>query len=205
MVETLVKKTKKVNEEHTIPTYLIKEEIDGIPYYYKGYKSVLAKKKTIEDIIGASGLQSLLVEVLMKFMFLNLDNTKYRFFTNEVGGHLKKGTNLSFDLAIFSKEVLTIDKINEHYVSVPPEAVIEIDVKIELENQIAMDYITAKTDKLLEYGCQKVLWVLSKSEKVIIATPDSEWQIINWDKNISFLEDTILNIGELLEAEGMKS
>jgi Uma2 family endonuclease len=205
MIETLVKKTEQLKEENKIPSYLIKEEIDGIPYFYKGYKSVLTKEKTIEDIIGTSGLQALLVEVLMKFLFVNIGRDKYRFFTNEVGGHIKKGTNLSFDIAIFNKEVLTIDKIDEHYVNVPPEAVIEIDVKIEIENQIAMDYITAKTDKLLEYGCQKVLWVLTKSKKVIIATPPSdEWQIINWSKDIPFLENTVLNIGDLLEAEGMK-
>jgi len=38
-------------EQPSIPSYLIRDVINGKPYYYKGYKEVLAKKKTIQDII----------------------------------------------------------------------------------------------------------------------------------------------------------
>ncbi len=82
-----------------IPSYLIKEEIDGLPYYYRGYKTVLNNpEKTLEDIMGASTLQSFLVEILMRFLIFNLKRKEYRIFTNEVGGHIKKGTNLSLDI-----------------------------------------------------------------------------------------------------------
>ncbi len=37
-----------------VPFYLIKEILDEIPVYYKGYKAVLRKEKTLEDIMGAS-------------------------------------------------------------------------------------------------------------------------------------------------------
>lgn len=42
-----------------VPEYLVKEVLNGIPIYiyYKGYKAVLRKEKTLKDIIGASGLQ----------------------------------------------------------------------------------------------------------------------------------------------------
>ncbi len=204
MIEALVKKEEGKKITQTVPSYLIREEIDHIPYYYKGYKSVLNNEKKIEDIMGSSGLQALVIEVLMNYLFLKIGRDKYRFLTNEVGGHIKKGTNLSFDLAIYSKETLPINKINEFYVNVPPKAVIEIDVKIEVENQHSMDYITTKTEKLLEYGCEQVLWVLTKSKKVIVAASNSQWKIINWEVNIDFLDGNTLNIGELLAAEGLK-
>jgi len=34
--------TKSSHITQPIPTYLIAEEIEGIPFYYKGYKRVLA-------------------------------------------------------------------------------------------------------------------------------------------------------------------
>ncbi|MFQ5446579.1 MAG: hypothetical protein ACE5FF_06565 [Saprospiraceae bacterium] len=47
-----------------IPAWLVKEEFDGVPLYYKGYKDVLSGKKTLEEIIGCSGIQSLIVTYL---------------------------------------------------------------------------------------------------------------------------------------------
>jgi hypothetical protein len=40
-----------------IPASLVRESIDGIPFYYAGYRSVSDKTKTLEDIIAGSGLQ----------------------------------------------------------------------------------------------------------------------------------------------------
>lgn len=47
-----------------IPGYLIYETMNGNPIYYKGYKSVLNKTKTIDDIIGSSGLQAFILMYL---------------------------------------------------------------------------------------------------------------------------------------------
>jgi hypothetical protein len=46
-----------------VPSYLIKEILDEIPVYYKGYKAVVRKEKTLEDIMGASGLQILISKI----------------------------------------------------------------------------------------------------------------------------------------------
>ena len=85
MVRTLVKKTEDTIK---VPDALIREEINGEPYYYKGYKAVLNKEKTLADIMGSSGLQSLIVEILFRFLILHLPRKQYRIFTNEVGGHI---------------------------------------------------------------------------------------------------------------------
>lgn len=204
MIKALLKEEIKTNVVEKIPDYLIRDEINGQFFYYKGYKEVLKKEKTFEHIMGASTLQAMLVQVLMKFLFDNIGTKRYWFLTNEVGGHLKKGLNLSFDIAVFDKKILTIDKINEYYADVPPKAVIEIDVKIEIENQSSIDYISTKTDTLLEYGTELIIWVLTKNKKLIVARPNSEWQIISWNKDVEFLEEKILNLGFLLKEEGLE-
>ena len=55
---TTVKQRKLARK---VPEYLIKEVLDGIPIYYKGYKAVLRKEKTLESIMGASGLHVIIV------------------------------------------------------------------------------------------------------------------------------------------------
>ena len=52
-----------------IPTVLIKEILDGLPIYYKGYKEVLSAEKTLDDIMGTSTLQFLLVSYLHWSLF----------------------------------------------------------------------------------------------------------------------------------------
>ena len=53
------KKSKSARSKKAgdIPAALVKETIDGIPFYYAGYRSVLNKTKTLEDIMADSGLQ----------------------------------------------------------------------------------------------------------------------------------------------------
>ena len=176
MVRTLIKE-QKTDSIIKVPDALIREEIDGKPYYYRGYKSVLNNEKTLEDIMGSSTLQSYIVEILLDFLFKNIGRKRYRFFTNELGGHLKKGTNLSFDIAVFDKKVMTRNKINQYYANVPPKMIFEIDVKIDLEDENAVDYINVKTEKLLQFGTELIIWVLTKQEKLIVARPNQKWEI----------------------------
>ena len=37
-----------------VPAKLIREELKGVPLYYKGYKSVMNGSKKLEDIMGSS-------------------------------------------------------------------------------------------------------------------------------------------------------
>lgn len=60
-----------------IPPSLIKETIDGIPFYYADYKSVLNKTRKLEEIIPDSGLQAIIKNLLKDFLTLNLDRKLY--------------------------------------------------------------------------------------------------------------------------------
>lgn len=198
MVRTVIKKSEI---ETPVPDALIREEIDGKPYYYKGYKTVLNKEKTLPDIMGSSALQSFIVELLFRFLIIHLPRKAYRIFTNEVGGHIKKGTNLSFDIAVFDRKTLPLDKITPYYTNVPPKIVFEIDVKIDIEEEDAISYMTTKTETLLNYGTELVIWVLTSPKTLLVARPNSEWTFIKWDKDVVLMNDIILNIAKLIKEE----
>ena len=45
-------------EPQTIPDTLIYEMVDGQPIYYRGYREVLAGKKTVEEIMSDGNIQA---------------------------------------------------------------------------------------------------------------------------------------------------
>ncbi len=202
-LQTIVR--PKTARKRKVPDYLVKEMIDGIPFYYKGYKSVLSKKKTLEEIMGYSGLQALIIEYFTYYVLHKLDLKKYRIFSGETGNHLGHRNNLSLDISIFDRKVLTPDRVTAKYVDVPAHCVIEVDIQAEWDDadMKEVEFIGIKTKKLFDFGTQKLIWVLSRSKKVIVAEPDKNWQIIDWDKEIDLIEGLTFNIGKYLTAEGI--
>jgi hypothetical protein len=65
-----------------IPDYLVYETIDGNPIYYKGFKDVLKKLKTPEEIMGCSSLQGIIISCLLSFLYKNLDTQKHKIVSN---------------------------------------------------------------------------------------------------------------------------
>jgi len=185
-----------------IPSVLIHEIIDGKPLYRKGYREVLAKTRKIEDIMGSSSLQFFIIDYILRILYRNVNDEKYIIATNEAGLHVDRRNNLAGDILIFDKDILTIDKINKHYSNVPPKISIEIDLDIELEGLSEYSYISLKTRKLLEFGAEKVIWFLSESKNIMIATPQNNWEIQDWDKDVEIFEGIICNVGKYLREKG---
>ena len=186
-----------------IPEALVYEIIDGRKLYYKGYKDVLSKKKKIEDIMGASGLQSFIIQYILGILYIQVGRKDYHFLTNEVGSHLSHKTNLSGDIYIFDKNSLSANKINVNYIDIPPKIAIEIDIRIDLTDEKDFDYTFTKTQKLLDFGVEKVIWIFSKMNKVVIATKDEDWIVRDWNKDIELIDGQLFNIGEYLKNEGV--
>ncbi len=102
-----------------IPESLVYEVMDGEPLYYKGYKDVLSNKKSLDDIMGSSGLQSFIIQYILEILYIKVGRKLYHFLTNEVGTHLNKNDNLSGDIFVYEKSKLVPAKINEKYISIP--------------------------------------------------------------------------------------
>jgi Uma2 family endonuclease len=176
---------------------LVYEQIDGRPVYYKGYQNALYNIVTIEEIMGSSVSQSMVISILLNFLYKSLDEDKYLVLTNELGLHLEKGTNLAADIAIVDliAPELTVD--NLQYLSKAPRVVIEVDLKADMSSFASpIDYYLQKTRKLLDFGVQKVIWVNTVSKTIMV---DNELKPLPWDTTIEIMPAISLSVGNLVE------
>ncbi|WP_170305400.1 Uma2 family endonuclease [Spirosoma terrae] len=185
-----------------VPEYLIYEIMDGKPIHYKGYREVLAGTKKVSEIIGSSTLQALIVTHLIILLGKQIDENQYTILSSEAGMHLDKRTNLAGDILIFDNATLPIDAINEFYAQVPPKIVIEVDISADSADVDTDGYIFQKTQKLLNFGVEKVIWITTVAKKVTVATPQGDWQVKDWHKDIDVLEGIQFNIGQYLAKKG---
>ena len=199
-VQTISPKTRKPTK---VPEYLIKEVLDGLPVYYKGYKAVLRKDKSLEEIMGISSLQSIILWYLSRIVLgsKNVDDNQYFVLTGEPGLHIERNNNMSGDIIIYERAKVNI--FDTHYFDIPPLINIEIDVEIDNVNFTDYEYIDRKTKNLLAFGVQKVLWILTKTKQVIVAEPDQNWLVIDWHKDIEIFHGITFNIPAYLEKEGI--
>ncbi len=189
-----------------IPDFLIKDTIDGIPFYYAGFRSVLDKTKLKTEIMADSGLQSFIKSYLMTLLAKQLDLSKYHIFVGELGTHLDHRNNLSLDLAVFEQDTLTPDKINSQYIEVAPKIVVEVDVRVELENRdadIFSEFVLQKVRKLHDFGTEKIIWIFTKSKTVIVALPNGKWDVQDWDKDLELLDGITFNVANYLKTRGV--
>ncbi|RCR69385.1 Uma2 family endonuclease [Larkinella punicea] len=196
------RQTPVSRSKRKIPDYLICEVLDGKPLYYRGYEDVMAGKKTLEEIMGSSSLQALLISYLAKIIFSFIDDEKYFVLISEPGVHLDNRDNLSNDIGIYDQAILTPAKISKKYTDVPPKIVIEVDISIAISELTETGYIYKKTGKLLGFGVEKIIWVLTEAQVVMVATKESI-ETFSWDKNIELMDGQEFNIGAFLAKKGI--
>lgn len=205
-VSTKRKRIRTKFAKHEIPKSLIYEEYDGKPMYYRGYKDVLNQLKTLEEIMGESDTQAIIIGVLMKYLLKNLDENKYFVITNEVGFHLKKRSNISSDIVIYDKATLQNHTLKNKFFEIAPLAVIEVDIQADTADfgVTEMDYYGIKTKKLLDFGVEEVIWFFSGIKQQFIARKDQEGTISDWDKNVTLLGEYQFSLANLLQKDGFK-
>jgi hypothetical protein len=93
-----------------IPLTLLREEIGGQPYYYKGYGQVLSGEKQPAEIMGSSELQSYLVALILRRLFTMLPESEYLIQTGEPGLNIAPGDNLANDITIRRTKDSVIDR-----------------------------------------------------------------------------------------------
>ena len=201
---TTTKKQKKKTRKR-VPKELIYEMRYGSPIYYRDYDKVLAGEKTLEEVMGSSKLQALLITLIISFLASKLDRKKYLILTNEAGFQWAPRTWRNLDIAIFDKQKLIKEGINDKYAKNPPEVVIEIDTKADLRKYgDFMNYAREKTQDLLDAGVKKVIWYTTFDKKVMVAEKGKRWFITDWNDTIEIIDSIELNIEKLLKEEGVK-
>jgi hypothetical protein len=129
-----------------------------------------------------------------------LEERKYDVLMGEVRLDVKEGEHLIGDIFIFKSKDLVIDT---KCANIPPYIAIEVDVKIDLEKDSDKEYVFTKIKKYLDFGVSKVIWIFTNTQHIITATPNSDWSISNFDKEIEITKDYKLNITDILKARGL--
>ncbi len=205
-MEAVVKTKRAVRTKTStaVPTYLIYEELDGKPVYYRGYRDVLAGRKTAIEIMGASELQSLVNSVLVKYLSRHLSDN-YLVVATEAGLHVKKNSNFSADIAIYDKaQFLDGKPITKKYSERPPKVIVEIDIQGEMElSADTLTYYQKKTQQLLDFGVQQLFWFFTDTRKVVIAEPGKPWLVADWSHELVVLGQHRFSIKHLVEQSGL--
>ena len=82
--------------------------------------------------------------------------------------------------------------------------VVEVDIAIELEAMNSSEYILAKTQNLLDFGTEKVIWIFTRSKKVFVAEPGKDWYFTDWNNSVLLIEGISCNMAEYLASEGIE-
>lgn len=83
---------------------------------------------------------------------------------------------------------------------------IEVDIKMDIpENfQSEDDYLKKKTEKLLNFGVEKVIWVFTSSQRVLIADNIKRWSFNSWDIPFEIFNGVEVNVWELMLENGFQ-
>ena len=180
--------------EVEVPEVFIAEYLDGIPMYYKGYKKIINNPSQIEEIMGGGGIHSLF---LMHFGFLLnkiLDDNKYCIIGGETGLRAEKKNLFSLNVAVYYRESLSAQPLEYEFQKLSPVIVVEVDTSVENDAVTEDEYIFKKTQRLIDFGTQRVVWFFSRTKKIMMAQPDTAWQIHNWDVDIELIDGVRFNL-----------
>jgi hypothetical protein len=191
-----------LKRSRAIPKTLIYETIDGVNYYYKGYKNVIKNNLEAESIMGYGLFQWMIIDIVTQFLKANLPK-QYLALGGEGGFHLSHKNNLSLDMIILDRKDIDFGNLQNKYLTFAPKIVIEVDTKAEMPADITTDfYFHNKTQKMLDFGVSQVVWIFTNIKKIMVAEPNKPWFIVNWTDEIEIL-DVKLNLLQLLEKEGI--
>ena len=160
---------------------------DGKPVYYAGYRDVVSGDKTIDQVISSSILQSRIVTRLCAYLLGRLDLTVYDVLGSELGVQFKKSDWRACDIAVFELAVLANEDL-EKYAWVSPKIVIEVDTKADMARFGSdVTYYHKKTQQLLDFGAERVIWIFTKSRKIWVCEPGKNWITTDWNPSIEVM------------------
>ena len=204
--EVQVQQPKAKTRRKKVPRALVYEMRRGRPIYYRDYEKVLRGELPLEAVMGSSVLQSLLIDLIVRFFHKMLDVTRYLVLYNEIGFKMAPRTWRNLDIAVFERQALEAEGLPDRMTTVPPLLVIEVDTKADLsryEGQMEW-YIREKVDDLLAAGVKQVVWFTTRDRRVLDARPDQAWVLDRWTRPVPLVvEDLTLHLPTLLEEAGV--
>lgn len=182
------KELKRKRKQPEVPAYLVYEMLDGMPVYYRGYKNVLNGKQTFEEIMGYGALQWLIIN-LLKDYFQPIFGKTHWIWSGEGGLHVSQKTNPSLDFVMIPKNAFSIKNAKNKYIDFPPKVVIEVDTKADFEALPLSpgSYYIKKTELLLDFGVEEIIWIFTQVEKVMVARPKQPWLTVDWKDEIEVM------------------
>jgi len=186
----------KRSPKQAVPEALIYELDAGNPIYYKGYQDVLSGLKNLDDIMGDSNLQAWLKLHIGMLLHQQLQPIGYVITSGEQGLKLGKGRRRDADIAVFRAENFVL---SPNYSSLPPDAIVEIDVEADTSESSDMTYIYRKVADYFAFGVKQVVWIFTSDQKTTIFTPDQKPMTFDWSTDIQVLDKAKFNLNILLE------
>ncbi|MBL7978154.1 MAG: hypothetical protein JNN12_07415, partial [Bacteroidetes Order II. Incertae sedis bacterium] len=61
------------------------------------------------------------------------------------------------------------------------------------------DYLMQKTQDLLDFGVERVIWILTRSQKIYVAEPNKPWMVVDWNTPVHVLGPVSLTLADILE------
>jgi hypothetical protein len=120
-----------------------------------------------------------------------------------LGVHLQKNDNVSVDIAIIPREMYQPSRFRGKYINYPPTVVVEIDINIDPIASFGNndEYVNIKTQSLLDFGVEQIIWVFTRSRKIMVAPKIGPWLTMNWVDTVSILGHSF-SIEQLIEEDG---
>ncbi len=200
MVKTAGKKKLSKEERKKLLKLLTYEKVNGKPIYYRDYKKVLRGEIPPEAVMGSSGIQAYLIRLLVGFLLKTMDMSRYEVLFNEIGFKFLKGSWRNLDIAIFEREKVKPYLTENKLIPVAPLVVIEVDTKADLTKYGSMEeYAYEKTQDLLNAGVERIIWIFTRTKKVMIAERGKKWVVQDWKDDFEIIEGKRICIEELLK------
>ncbi len=197
VIETATQKIHEV-EPPKIPDILIYEMAHGQTIYYRGYQECLNGSKPPEAIMGSGYRQGFLVVKIITCLAKQLPDA-YQMLTNEFGVFYQQDDWRLLDICIYHKDDLKAVPLEDKYLRIPPRVVIEVDTKADFGAYTTpMDYIYEKTEDLLNFGVERVIWTFTKTRRTMVAVPNEKWTISPWKEPIPIIENIQLVMEDLM-------
>lgn len=195
-------KTKRTRAAK-IPAGFVYEVLWGQPIYYRGYREAIANNYPPEHVMGSGRKQAYLINLVLRFFYRALDLSKFDTAVSEPGVKFGNKDYVSNDIIIYNaadKGRMFVDE----YFDFPPRVVVEVDTKAELKDlDWGNEYYMHKTERLLEFGVERVIWIFTGMRKILSAEKGKPWITVDWDDAVEVLPGCTLELRRLIEADGV--